>query len=97
MGVVNIGGKLYAVWSGTTNKETGGDQRIYIAEMTNPWTISSNRVQIYLNLINPGELVQPSVKVNEGPAFLQHDGKVFIVYSCNGSWTKYYRLAYLTC
>ena len=26
---------------------------------------------------------------------MQHDGKVFIVYSCNGSWTKDYRLAYL--
>ena len=26
---------------------------------------------------------------------MQHDGKVFVVYSCNGSWTKDYRLAYL--
>lgn len=94
MGVVKIGNKLYAVWSGTTNKESGGDQRIYIAEMSNPWTISSNRVQIS-QPDQSWELVQPSAKVNEGPAFLQRDGKVFIVYSCNGSWTKYYRLAYL--
>ena len=94
MGVVKIGTKLYAVWSGTISKETGGDQRIYIAEMSNPWTISSNRVEIS-KPDQPWELVQPSAKVNEGPAFLQHDGKLFIIYSCNGSWTKYYRLAYL--
>lgn len=94
MGVVKIGTKLYAVWSGTINKESGGDQRIYIAEMSNPWTISSNRVEIS-KPDQPWELVQPAAKVNEGPAFLQRDGKLFVIYSCNGSWTKYYRLAYL--
>jgi GH43 family beta-xylosidase len=92
MGVLKIESKLYAVWSGTISKETGGDQRIYIAEMSNPWTICSNRVQIS-KPDQSWELI--SGKVNEGPAFLQHDGKVFIVYSCNGSWTKDYRLAYL--
>ncbi len=92
MGVLKIENKLYAVWSGTISKETGGDQRIYIAEMSNPWTICSNRVQIS-QPDQSWELV--SGKVNEGPAFLQHDGKVFVVYSCNGSWTKDYRLAYL--
>lgn len=92
MGVLKIESKLYAVWSGTISKETGGDQRIYIAEMSNPWTICSNRVQIS-QPDQSWELV--SGKVNEGPAFLQHDGKVFVVYSCNGSWTKDYRLAYL--
>lgn len=95
MGVVRIGTKLYAVWSGTINKESGGDQRIYIAEMSNPWTISTNRVEIS-KPDQPWELVQPTAKVNEGPAFLQRNGKLFIIYSCNGSWTKYYRLAYLT-
>ena len=39
MGIVNIAGKLYAVWAGTINKESGGDQRIYIAKMSSPWTI----------------------------------------------------------
>lgn len=95
MGVVRIGTKLYAVWSGTINKESGGDQRIYIAEMSNPWTISTNRVEIS-KPDQQWELVQPTAKVNEGPAFLQRNGKLFVIYSCNGSWTKYYRLAYLT-
>ena len=94
MGVVNIAGKLYAVWSGTINKESGGDQRIYIAEMSTPWTICSNRIEIS-KPDQPWELIEPSAKVNEGPAFLQRGGKLFVVYSCNGSWTKYYRLAYL--
>lgn len=26
---------------------------------------------------------------------IKHGNKAFIVYSCNGSWTKQYRLAYL--
>lgn len=94
MGVVKIGAKLYAIWSGTISKETGGDQRIYIAEMSNPWTISSNRVELS-KPDQPWELIESSAKVNEGPAFLQRDGKLFVIYSCNGSWTKYYRLAYL--
>lgn len=50
------------------------DQRIYIAEMTNPWTISSNRVQIS-QPDQSWELVQPSVKVNEGPAFCSMTAK----------------------
>lgn len=92
MGVLWIGSQLYAVWSGTRTKEEGGDQRIYIAKMSNPWTISSNRVMIS-EPDQPWELV--SGKVQEGPAFLQRNGKTFIVYSCNGSWTKDYRLGYL--
>ena len=36
-------------------------------------------------------------KINEGPAVLVNEekGKLFIVYSCNPSWTKNYRLAWL--
>ena len=36
-------------------------------------------------------------KINEGPAILVNEekGKLFIVYSCNPSWTKNYRLAWL--
>ncbi len=36
------------------------------------------------------------VDVNEGPSILQHDGKIFLVYSAGGCWTDYYGLGMLT-
>lgn len=92
MGVFELKGKLYAVWSG--NPVGNGDQHLYIATMENPYTISSSRVQIS-KPDKPWELY--SGKVNEGPSFLKNEkaGKFFVVYSCNGSWTKDYRLGYL--
>lgn len=36
------------------------------------------------------------VDVNEGPEVLQHDGRIFLVYSAGGCWTDYYSLGMLT-
>ncbi|AOM80919.1 glycoside hydrolase [Pedobacter steynii] len=90
-----IGGKLYAVWSGweqnaTTDKTS---QHLYIAEMSNPWTISSARVKIS-SPDQPWEQGGP-LDLNEGPQFLMREGKVFIIYSTRESWTPEYRLAQL--
>ena len=92
LGVFKLNGQLYAIWSG--NPPGSGDQWLYIAKMDNPYTISSSRVAIS-KPDKPWELY--SGKVNEGPAFLKNKekGKFFVVYSCNGSWTKQYRLGYL--
>jgi len=92
LGVFKLNNKMYAVWSG--NPVGSGDQHLYIATMENPYTISSSRVQISKPDKN-WELL--TGKVNEGPAFLRNEkaGKFFVVYSCNGSWTKQYRLGYL--
>lgn len=92
MGVFRLNGQLYAVWSG--NPVGSGDQWLYIATMENPYTISSSRVAIS----KPDKTWElQSGKVNEGPAFLKNTekGKFFVVYSCNGSWTKQYRLGCL--
>ncbi|PST82873.1 glycoside hydrolase [Pedobacter yulinensis] len=93
--VANIKGKLYAVWSGwernaATDKTS---QRLYIASMTNPWTISSPRVEIS----RPEEEWETggTLDLNEGPQFLQRKGKTFIIYSTRESWTKDYRLGQL--
>lgn len=88
-----LNGQRYAVWSGLPD-DVSSEQMLYIAKMDNPYTISSNRVMIS-RPDQPWELINS--KINEGPAFLRSpDGKkAFIVYSSNGSWTKYYRLAYL--
>lgn len=95
---VNVGeinGKLYAVWSGwernaNTDKTS---QHLYIAEMSNPWTISSERVKIS-SADQPWERGGP-LDLNEGPEFLMHGNDVFIVYSTRESWTAEYRLGQL--
>jgi GH43 family beta-xylosidase len=93
--VGHIAGKLYAVWSGweqnaITDKTS---QHLYIAEMSNPWTISSKRIKIS-SPDQPWETGGP-LDLNEGPQFLVRNGQVFIIYSTRESWTPEYRLAQL--
>ena len=38
----------------------------------------------------------PHVSVNEGPQFLQHNNRLFIVYSASGCWTDAYALGLLS-
>ena len=94
--------ELYMIWSGWEG-DTNGQQNIYIARMKNPLTIEGNRVLISQpthiwekqgdldDEINP-----PHVNVNEGPQYLEHDGKIFIIFSANGCWTDYYSLGMLS-
>lgn len=94
--------QLYMVWSGWET-DVNGEQDIYIARMSNPWTISSRRVRIskptyswelHGDLNNAGN--PPHVNVNEGPQFLQHNNQLFIIFSASGCWTDYYALGMLT-
>lgn len=85
-------GQRYAVWSGT--RKTDGIQQIRIAPMSNPWTIASG----YQVLSAPEKSWEKvAAEINEGPAVLFNPNrtKLFIVYSCNGSWTQYYCLGWL--
>lgn len=84
-------GALYYVWSGWPGKENG-QQFLYIAPMSNPWTISGPRV-----VIAKPEHAWESVDmpICEGPQVLQKDGRTFIVYSASGSWTEDYCLGLL--
>lgn len=94
-------GQLYMIWSGWEG-DVNGQQNIYIAKMSNPWTISSRRLKIsspqydwekhgYLKDETPQQ-----VNVNEGPQFLKKKNKVFIIYSASGCWTDHYTLGMLT-
>ncbi|HLR24767.1 MAG TPA: glycoside hydrolase family 43 protein [Fodinibius sp.] len=88
-------GQLYGVWSGwEKNRDTDQTaQHLYIAEMENPWTISSNRVKIS----SPEEEweISESLPINEGAQILKHDGEVFIIYSASQSWLPSYKLGQL--
>jgi GH43 family beta-xylosidase len=81
---------IWAGWPGTND----GVQNLYIAPMSNPWTISGERVclshpdQFWENRDYP--------HINEGPETLWHDGKLFVIYSASGFWDDNYCLGQLT-
>jgi GH43 family beta-xylosidase len=94
--------QLYMIWSGWEG-DVNGQQDIYISKMKNPWTLEGKRVR----LSSPayeweryGELHDannpPNVYVNEGPQFLSHGDKVFLIYSASGCWTDHYSLGMLS-
>ena len=95
-------GLLYMIWSGWAG-DSNGQQNIYIAAMSNPYTISGERVllsaptykwEVFGNLTDPNN--PPHVNVNEGPEMLKHGNKLFLVYSASGCWTDHYCLGMLT-
>ncbi len=90
-------GQHYMVWSGWKG-DTDGEQDLYIAHMSNAWTIDSPRTLISKPTYTwetHGDLPGRHVNVNEGPEFLEHNGKLFIVFSASGCWTDFYTLGAL--
>ena len=94
-------GAMYMVWSGWES-DSNGEQHIYISKMKNPWTLEGKRVRLStptLSWEQHGDLndanYPPHVNVNEGPQFLQHGDKIFLIYSASGCWTEYYALGML--
>ena len=91
--VVEIKGELYFIWSGWEG-DVNVAQHIYIAHMSNPWTIDSQRVMLSTPEYAWEKNGQPLI--NEGPTALYHGDKTFIVYSASGSWLDDYCLGMLT-
>lgn len=94
--VFEHGGKLYMAWSGWEG-EVNGAQHIYLAEMSDPWTLKGERVRISTPE-HPWERIAGAVGVvvNEGPEFLRRGDRVFMVYSASGCWTDEYALGMLS-
>ncbi len=90
--VLEVNGELYFIWSGW--EETDGSfQNLYIAKMSNPWTISSERVLIS----TPDHDWETSPgKINEGPEVNIRGNTINLVYSANASWTDSYCLGLIT-
>ena len=91
--VMELNGELYFVWSGWEG-DVNVAQHIYIAHMSDPCTIDSERIMLSTPEYTWEKVGEPLI--NEGPAILQNDGKTFIVYSASGSWTDDYCLGMLT-
>lgn len=102
--VFDNNGQLYMIWSGWPDDRDGA-QNLYIARMTNAWTIDGKRVRISTanhkweeigDIQRPPGSSDPShVNVNEGPEILQHGDRIFLTYSANGCWTDSYELGML--
>jgi GH43 family beta-xylosidase len=102
--VVKVLGKTYLAWSGWEG-DTNGRQSLYMARLKNPWTVEGERIRLSTpqyaweevgDTYVPGVVsALPHVNVNEGPEFLVHGSKVFLVYSASACWTDYYELGLL--
>ena len=91
--VLQLNGELYFIWSGWEGTVNVA-QHLYIAHMSDPCTIDSERVMLSTPQYSWEKNGTPLI--NEGPAVLQHEGKTFVVYSASGSWTDFYCLGMLT-
>jgi GH43 family beta-xylosidase len=74
----------YLVWA-QKDYQIKGHSNLYIASMKNPWTIQGTQV-----MISKPEFAWETIGflVNEGPAVIKKNGKIFISYS--GSATDYH-------
>ena len=84
-------GTLYTAYS----EFTGDGQVIMLAVMEDPYTISDKRIRVSYPL-HPwekrGSRPDKDSRVNEGPIFLEKDGKLCLIYSASGCWSQYYCL-----
>ncbi|HTN35896.1 MAG TPA: glycoside hydrolase family 43 protein [Arachidicoccus sp.] len=95
--VFTLKGTNYMIWSGWEGDDNVS-QNIYIAEMSDPWTIKGDRVMLSTPTYDwerkgmSGGL--PAV--NEGPEILKGpNGDLFLTYSASGCWTDHYALGML--
>lgn len=85
--------ELYFVWSGWP-WDVNSEQDIYIAHMSDPCTIDSERVCLSRPEFDWEKHGRPII--NEGPSTLVLGNNAYIVYSASGSWTDDYCLGMLT-
>ena len=78
-------GKLYFVWA-QQEFDVKGHSNIYIAEMENPWTLKTKPV-----ILTKPELDWEIIGfwVNEGPAVLIKNGRVFLTFSVSATDENY--------
>jgi GH43 family beta-xylosidase len=90
--VVTVDDRRYLLWSGVPGQWTGNDPSIYIAEMTDPWTVTGPRTVISTPEFDWETQGTP---MNEGPAAVQHDGRTFVTYSASSCGGPDYKLGML--
>ena len=94
--ILEHGGQRYLIWSGWEDERDM--QWLYIARMSNPWTVSSNRVRLCANDDYPWERIDETVStrgLNEASQVLSRDGRLFVIFSASASWRTTYKLGML--
>ena len=92
--VLTHNGKNYFAWSGQA-MPADNTQRLYIAAMSNPWTLETKRTLISSPDYSWEKSGAPPA-VNEGPEFITNpQGRLLLVYSASGCWTDDYALGVL--
>lgn len=94
--VLDLDGRLTFIWSGWEDHRDL--QHLYAAPMADPCTIAGERVQLCPNDCHAWERVSECHTqrgLHEGPQVLRRGGRVFLVYSCSGSWQHTYKLGML--
>lgn len=78
-------GVRYLVWP-QNDPKIKGNSNLYIGELSNPWTLKGKQVMISKPEY-PWECI--GFLVNEGPAVLKRNGKIFITYSASATDYNY--------
>lgn len=78
-------GVWYLVWA-QRDPAIPGNSNLYIASLQNPWTLGSKQVMITKPEYD-WEII--GFLVNEGPAVLKRNGKIFITYSASATDSNY--------
>lgn len=76
---------LYYVWA-QKDPAIPGNSNLYISEMENPWTLKGHAT---LLTIPEYDWEKIGFLVNEGPAVLKRNGKIFITYSASATDENY--------
>lgn len=96
--VMTYNDQLYFLWSGSNRG--AAPQHIYIAKMSNPWTIEGERVRLSTPEYEWEKYGQGNVVtngINEGPqALFNPQGKLFVVYSASSFLSDSYALGLLS-
>lgn len=83
--VFELNDKLYYVWA-QKDPAIPGNSNLYISEMENPWTLKGEQI---LLSIPEYDWEKVGFLVNEGPAVIIRNGKVFITYSGSATDENY--------
>ena len=79
-------GQRYLLWTQRPLQPKGAGTDIYIARMKNPWTIDGPQVSISSPTL---EWETRGFKVNEAPAAIVRNGRVFVTYSASATDANY--------
>jgi GH43 family beta-xylosidase len=82
-----VNGTRYLAWAQDNPPVFGLGTNIYIAQMSNPWTITGTPV--LLSRPTASWEKAGGATVNEGPAVLQRGGKVFMTFSASATDANY--------